>query len=295
VAKSSWAGRQVAAGLGPTLSLESAASGVRTLKKAVILCGGQGTRIRDANELLPKPLLPIGGKPIVWHIMKGYAAQGVTDFVLCLGYKGWLIKEFFLNYRAMTADLTVHLGRHAAVDILGGEVSENWRVTLAETGELTQTGGRVAAIRRYVEGEDLFSVTYGDGVSSVDLKELTAFHRAHGKIATVTAVRPPGRFGEMRLDADAVMEFNEKPQATEGFINGGFFIFDAKRIWDYLQPDATSILEKEPLRRLSLDGELMAYRHTGFWQPMDTAREYQLLNDMWASGHAPWKVWKDAP
>jgi glucose-1-phosphate cytidylyltransferase len=262
--------------------------------KAVILCGGQGTRIRDANESLPKPLLPIGGKPIVWHIMKSYAAHGVSDFVLCLGYKGWLIKEFFLNYRAMTADVTVHLGRDAGVELQGGNGFENWSVTLAETGEATQTGGRVAAIRRYVERDELFAVTYGDGVSTVDIGKLVAFHRSHGKIATVTAVRPPGRFGEMRLDDGSVVEFNEKPQATEGFINGGFFIFDAKRAWDYLQPGADSVLEREPLRRLAMDGQLKAFQHTGFWQPMDTFREYQLLNDLWASGRAPWKVWSDA-
>jgi glucose-1-phosphate cytidylyltransferase len=261
--------------------------------KAVILCGGQGTRIRDANELLPKPLLPIGGMPIVWHIMKSYAAHGVSDFVLCLGYKGWLIKDFFLNYRAMTADLTVHIGRHAGVEIIGGQPAEDWCVTLAETGESTQTGGRVAAVRRYVQGDELFAVTYGDGVSNIDLRELVAFHRAHGKIATVTAVRPPGRFGEMRIEDGRVVEFNEKPQATEGFINGGFFIFDAKRVWDYLPADSHSVLEREPLRRLALDGELKAFEHTGFWQPMDTSREYQLLNDMWASGQAPWKTWGD--
>ncbi len=257
--------------------------------KAVILCGGQGTRIRDANELLPKPLLPIGGKPIVWHIMKGYAAHGVTDFVLCLGYKGWLIKEFFLNYRAMTADLTVHLGRHeAGVELHGGEGVEGWSVTLAETGETTQTGGRVAAIRRYVQDDDLFALTYGDGVADVDIEKLVAFHRAHGKIATVTAVRPPSRFGEMQIERSAVSEFNEKPQATAGFINGGFFIFDARRIWSYLGSDPKCVLEAEPLRHLARDGQLIAFEHTGFWQPMDTAREYGLLNDLWASGRAPW-------
>lgn len=259
--------------------------------KAVILCGGQGTRIRDANELLPKPLLPIGGKPIVWHIMKGYAARGVESFVLCLGYKGWLVKEFFLNYRAMTADLTVDLGRGSAVEIHGENGVEGWRVTLAETGDSTQTGGRIAAIRRYVQGDELFSVTYGDGVSDVDIGALVGFHRRHGRIATVTAVRPPGRFGEMRIAGGAVREFNEKPQATEGFINGGFFVFDAKRVWDYIPADPKLVLEREPLRRLAADGELMAYPHTGFWQPMDTVRDYALLNDAWSSGHAPWKVW----
>jgi glucose-1-phosphate cytidylyltransferase len=262
--------------------------------KAVILCGGQGTRIRDANELLPKPLLPIGNKPIVWHIMKGYETHGVKDFVLCLGHKGWLIKEFFLNYRAMTADLTVHLGRQAAVEVIGGNGFEDWNVTLAETGEATQTGGRIAAIRKYVDQDDVFTVTYGDGVSDVDIGKLLEFHRRHGKIATVTAVRPPGRFGEMRISADGVQEFNEKPQATEGFINGGFFIFDARRVWDYIVADAGLVLEREPLRRLAADGQLMAFPHTGYWQPMDTAREYALLNEAWRSGNAPWRTWSDS-
>jgi glucose-1-phosphate cytidylyltransferase len=261
--------------------------------KAVILCGGQGTRIREASEAMPKPMLPIGGKPIVWHIMKMYAAHGVTDFVLCLGYKGWDIKEFFLNYRAMMNDVTVRLGRHHAVEIVGGGSEENWNVTLAETGEDTMTGGRVAAIRKYVEDDELFCLTYGDGVSDVDIGQLLAFHRAHGKTASVTAVRPPGRFGEMRLNGAAVSEFNEKPQTTEGFINGGFFVCDAQRIWDYLPYQHKLTLEQEPLRQLSEKNELQAFRHTGFWQPMDTMREYLLLNELWNSGKAPWKTWKE--
>lgn len=258
--------------------------------KAVILCGGQGTRIRDASELLPKPLLPIGQHPIVWHIMKGYAAAGVKEFVLCLGYKGWLIKEYFLNYRAKTTDVTVKLGNHEPV-FHGSPAEEDWTVTLAETGENTGTGGRVAAIRRYVEKDGLFCLTYGDGVGDVDLRRLIAFHKEHGKIATVTAVRPPGRFGEMRLEQDRVVEFNEKPQATEGLINGGFFVFDAVRIWDYLGADPLILLEREPLQRLAREGQLVGFAHTGFWQPMDTAREYALLNEAWAKGQAPWKTW----
>ncbi len=260
--------------------------------KAVILCGGQGTRIRDASEVLPKPLLPIGGKPIVWHIMKGYAVHGVRDFVLCLGYKGWLLKEFFLNYRAMTTDVTVKLGGERDLAFHGRHQEEDWNVTLAETGEATQTGGRVAAIRRYVQEDEFFGLTYGDGVSDIDISALIAFHRRHGRVATVTAVRPPGRFGEMRIDGSAVCEFNEKPQATEGFINGGFFVLDTRRIWDYLGDNPRCILEADPLRRLAADGQLVAYEHTGFWQPMDTAREYNLLNDLWSSGNAPWKTWE---
>jgi glucose-1-phosphate cytidylyltransferase len=259
--------------------------------KAVILCGGQGTRIRDASELLPKPMLPIGGKPIVWHIMKMYARHGVREFVLCLGYKGWVLKEFFLNYRAMTTDVTVMLGRHDALEFNGRHDEEDWKVTLAETGEDTMTGGRVAAIRRYVEDDELFLLTYGDGVSDVDIGRSIAFHRSHGKVATVTAVRPPGRFGEMRIDDDQITEFNEKPQATEGFINGGFFVLDAKRIWDYVGTNTRTVFEREPLQSLARDRQLVAFPHTGFWQPMDTAREYALLNDLWAAGKAPWKTW----
>jgi glucose-1-phosphate cytidylyltransferase len=259
--------------------------------KAVILCGGQGTRIRDASEALPKPMLPIGGKPIVWHVMKAYARHGVREFVLCLGYKGWVVKEFFLNYQAMTSDLTVTLGRGGAVEVLGGHDEEGWRVTLAETGEATQTGGRVAAVRRYVEGDEPFLLTYGDGVSDVDIGATIAAHRAHGKVATVTAVRPPGRFGELVLDGAAVREFNEKPQVTEGFINGGFFVLDGRRVWDWLGTDPGTYLEREPMRDLARAGELVAFPHTGFWQPMDTPREYQLLNELWAAGRAPWKTW----
>ncbi len=259
--------------------------------KAVILCGGQGTRIRDASESLPKPLLPIGNRPVVWHIMKGYAVHGVKEFVLCLGYKGWLIKEFFINYRSISSDITVRLDRHDALEFHGYHEDLDWSVTLAETGEATQTGGRISAVRRYVEGDDLFSVTYGDGVADVDVAELVSFHRAHGRIATVTAVRPPGRFGEMSIAGSRVEEFNEKPQATAGAINGGFFIFDAKRIWGYLGSDAQCVLERDPLRRLAADGQLMAHVHQGFWQPMDTPRELGLLNDLWANGRAPWNTW----
>ena len=259
--------------------------------KAVILCGGQGTRIRDASEVLPKALLPIGEMPVVWHIMKGYARHGVTEFVLCLGYKGWLIKEFFLNYRAITRDITVTLGKARDVTVHGDGEEDGWTVTLAETGDATMTGGRVAAIRRYVERDDAFLLTYGDGVSDVDITRLIAFHREHRTVATVTAVRPPSRFGEMQLDGVRVGEFNEKPQATEGFISGGFFVCDARRIWDYLGCDRATVFERDPLQRLAREGQLSAYRHTGFWQPMDTLREYQLLNELWAAGRAPWKTW----
>jgi len=259
--------------------------------KVVILCGGQGTRIREASEILPKPMLAIGGRPIVWHIMKTYAVHGFRDFVLCLGYKGWAIKEFFLNYVAMTTDITVSLGAERAIELHGSRAEENWRVTLADTGELTMTGGRVSAFRRYVEGDVPFLLTYGDGVSDIDVSALFAFHQAHGKTATLTAVRPPSRFGELGLDGSRVYEFNEKPQATAGFINGGFFVFDGRRIWDYLTGEADDVLELGPLRDLAAANQLEAFKHTGFWQPMDTMREYSLLNEMWGSGKAPWKKW----
>lgn len=258
--------------------------------KVVILCGGQGTRIRDASELVPKPMLPIGGKPIIWHIMKTYAAHGLNEFVLCLGYKGWVIKEFFLNYKTMLADVTVDLGRNA-VELHGKHSEEDWKVTLVETGESTQTGGRIAAVRKYVEGSQPFLLTYGDGVSDVDISATISFHAKHGKIATVTAVRPPGRFGEMQMHDGVVKEFNEKPQVSEGFINGGYFVLDGKRLWKYLDEDR--VFEREPLQQLSRDGELVGFTHTGFWQPMDTLREYGLLNDLWASGNAPWKKWSE--
>lgn len=258
--------------------------------KAVILCGGKGTRIRDVSESLPKPMLPIGDRPILWHIMKGYASHGVSDFVLCLGYRGWLIKEFFLNYHAMSSDVTVALGEASAVTY-HQRPREDWTVTLAETGVDAMTGARVAAIRQYVEGDDLFALTYGDGVGDVDIRRLVEFHRAHGKVATLTAVRPVSRFGELLLDGDSVAEFREKPRATAGLINGGFFVFDAKRIWPYLPPGEDLVLEREPLQRLAEDGQLMAYVHEGFWEPMDTQREFSLLNDLWSTGRAPWKTW----
>jgi glucose-1-phosphate cytidylyltransferase len=263
------------------------------MSKVVILCGGQGTRIREASESLPKPMLPIGGKPVVWHIMKIYAAHGFRDFVLCLGYKGWVIKEFFLNYETMTRDITVRLGGGKSNVTLHGDErnEENWSITLAETGETTSTGGRVAAIRKYVEDDDFFLLTYGDGVADVNVSKLVEFHRERNPVVTVTAVRPPGRFGELGIgEGSRVNEFNEKPQATGGFINGGFFVCDAKRIWQYLGgPDEP--LELAPMRKLADDNQLVAYPHTGFWQPMDTPREYALLNEMWSSGEAPWKKW----
>ena len=260
--------------------------------KAIILCGGLGTRIRDASEVIPKPLLRIGAKPIVWHIMKTFAHHGVTEFVLCLGYKGWLNKEYFLNYRAMTGDVALSLDRPQEIELLQARDDDAWRVVLAETGEETSTGGRLAAVRRYVEEDDACFLTYGDGVADVDIGALLAFHRAHGKVATVTAVRPPGRYGEIRMWDGLVREFREKPQTSEGYISGGFFVLDTHRIWDYLNDDPRTPFEGEPMQRLVADRQLGAYAHDGFWQPMDTLREYHALNQMWAAGNAPWAVWE---
>ena len=263
--------------------------------KAVILCGGQGTRIREASEAMPKPMLPIGGKPIVWHIMKMYAAHGITEFVLCLGYKSWVIKEFFLNYRAMTNDITLTLGKNHAVEV-SGSAEENWKIVLAETGEDTMTGGRVAAVRKYVENDELFCLTYGDGLADIDIKALLEFHKAEGREATLTAVHPPARFGATELDGGRVVRFAEKPQgghaaasAEGGWINGGFFVCE-HRVLGRIAGDDT-IWERAPLEGLARDGQLSAFRHHGFWQPMDTLREKTLLEELWASGQAPWKLW----
>jgi glucose-1-phosphate cytidylyltransferase len=222
--------------------------------------------------------------------MKGYEYHGTTDFVLCLGYKGWLIKEFFLNYRAKVSDLRVRLGTKEAVRFFQPP-AEDWSVTLAETGDETMTAGRIAAIRSYVQDDDVFFLTYGDGVSDVDITKLLDFHLKSGAVVTVTAVRPPGRFGELQVGDGRVVQFNEKPQAAGGLINGGFFVCDAKRIWPYLGDEAT-VFEREPLRQLAADRLLTAYVHDGFWQPMDTLREFELLNEMWVSGEAPWAKWK---
>ncbi|MGB7656546.1 MAG: glucose-1-phosphate cytidylyltransferase [Novosphingobium sp.] len=257
--------------------------------KAVILCGGQGTRIRDVADDIPKPMIRIGDRPILWHIMQLYAASQIDRFVLCLGYKSWSIKEYFLNFHAQVADITVCPGRPGEVQFQAGDFPEmNWQIELIETGVNSMTGARLWRVRDRLEGEELFCFTYGDGVADLDIAEVTAFHRRHGKIGTVTGVRPPGRFGVMAVQGDAVQVFSEKPQTGEGLINGGFFVFD-KRVFDYLDADPGLVFEQEPLRRLAEDGQLMLFEHSGFWQPMDTYREWKLLNEMWDSGQAPWK------
>jgi glucose-1-phosphate cytidylyltransferase len=256
--------------------------------KVVILCGGLGTRLREETEFRPKPLVDVGGRPILWHIMKLYSHHGFNDFVVCLGYRGSMIKEYFLNYEAMTNDFTICLGKRAHVHYNDHHEEQDFRVTLADTGAESMTGGRVKRIQKYITDER-FMVTYGDGVSDVDINKVLAFHLSHGKLATVTTFRPVSRFGILNIDAgDKVQSFIEKPK-SDAWASAGFFVFERK-IFDYLDSDQC-ILEREPLERLAHDGELMSYRHDGFFYAMDTFREYQFLNDLWKSGEAPWKVW----
>jgi glucose-1-phosphate cytidylyltransferase len=259
--------------------------------KVVILCGGQGTRIRGVNDDLPKPMIPIGRYPILWHIMRGYAAAGFKDFVLCLGYRGRVIKDFFLNYHTSVADFTVDFGRNAELTLEDSRRDIDWRVTLAETGENTLTGSRLKRVERYIT-DDEFLLTYGDGVADVDLKELVAFHRKNKPIVTVSGVRPPGRVGEIEHETNGrVIEFNEKPQATGGRISGGFFVCN-RSLFDYLDAEREDeVLESQALQRIARDGKMAMYPHNGFWQCMDTYRDYALLNDIYEKGKAPWKVW----
>ncbi len=256
----------------------------------MILCGGEGSRLKEETELRPKPMLYIGNRPILWHIMKRYASYGLKDFILCLGYKGHIIKDYFINYRTYSSDLTVQLGTPHAIQHHTDNADEDWRVTLVETGETAKTGARVARAGRYLQS-DTFCLTYGDGLSDLDIRALLAFHRAHGKIGTVTGVRPSGRFGELEADPSGLaVQFNEKPQATGGLINGGFFVFQRAFLERFLENRDDLVLEQEPLQRLVQAKELMVYPHTGFWQPMDTYREFKLLNELWATGTAPWKL-----
>jgi len=257
----------------------------------VILCGGQSSRMRDVSESLPKPMIPIGGKPILWHIMKIYAAHGFKNFILALGYKGWVIKEYFLNYQAMNSDFTVsYRDEEKRVWYMNSHEHIDWHVVCAETGEHALTGGRIRRLAPYIETEQ-FMVTYGDGVGNVDVTGLWKFHLSHGKICTVTGVTPSGRFGSMAVDGDTVTEFNEKPDAGGGLINGGFFVF-RRECLDMLTGQPDSMLEDLPMTELVKRKELMVYRHTGFWEPMDTMRDYNVLNEMWDKGQAPWKVWE---
>jgi glucose-1-phosphate cytidylyltransferase len=252
--------------------------------KTVILCGGLGTRLSEETQVKPKPMVEIGGRPILWHIMKSYERHGFNDFTLALGYKGEVVKDYFLNYHARLSDLTVHLKNGQVV--YSNPTAEDWRVSLVDTGSITMTGGRLLRLKHNLQSEGPFMLTYGDGVSDVDLTALLAFHRAHGKLATVTAVRPTARFGGMQIGDGQVLDFKEKPQSGEGWINGGFFVFE-QGVFDYLERD-TTVLEESPLETLARDGQLMAYEHPGYWQCMDTVRDRDALQSLWESGRAPW-------
>lgn len=259
--------------------------------KVIILCGGKGTRLREETEYRPKPMIPIGQRPILWHIMKTYAHFGHKDFVLCLGYKGDMIKDYFRNYLWNTCDITLRLGRDPDVRFHNNHDEEDWNVTLADTGEDSMTAYRIKQIQKYITNDEHFLLTYGDGVGSVDINASIAHHRKSGRVCTLTAVHPPGRFGELGLGPDAgIQSFNEKPQTEGGYINGGYMVC-SQAIFDYLPNDPTMMLEQAPLKNLAAAGKLGAYCHDGFWQPMDTFQEFTLLNKMWETGKAPWKVW----
>jgi glucose-1-phosphate cytidylyltransferase len=255
--------------------------------KTVILAGGRGARLEEETATRPKPMVEIGGKPLLWHLMNIYSTHGFHDFLVACGYKGEMIKEYFQHFNLQNNDYVLDM-KSGSVNVVN-QSSLDWRVGVIDTGGETMTGGRLLRLRGWI-GDGTFMVTYGDGVGNIDISALVAFHRAHGKIATLTAVRPPARFGALALDGDAVREFAEKPQTGEGWINGGFFIFEPA-LFSYLEGDDTS-LEQEPLERLAKEGQLMAFRHKGFWQPMDTMRERRLLESLWAAGNAPWKTWQ---
>jgi len=253
--------------------------------KAVLLAGGLGTRISEESASRPKPMIEVGGKPIIWHIMKMYAAHGINEFIVCCGYKGYVIKEYFANYFLHQSDVTIDLANNSIE--VHHKKAEPWKVTLVDTGEETQTGGRLKRVADYIDGD--FCMTYGDGVGSVDLTALLQFHQSHGKLATMTAVQPPGRFGALQLNGNQIQSFVEKPQGDGGWINGGFFVLNPK-VLEEISSDGT-LWEQEPLQNLAKQGELQAFFHSGFWQPMDTLRDKNHLESLWASGKAPWKMW----
>lgn len=260
--------------------------------KAAILCGGFGTRLREETEFRPKPLVEVGGRPILWHIMKSYAHHGFHQFVLCLGYRADLLKEYFLNYKAMNSDFTLQLGDRDRIRYHGSHGEQDLEVTLSDTGFSTMTGGRIRRIQRYIGDDPTFLVTYGDGICDVDISAVVDFHRAHGKLATLTSVRPTSRFGVLDVgDTGKVEAFREKP-SIEGWVNAGYFVFQ-REVFDYLDGD-DCVLEQRPLERLASEGQLMAYRHEGFFFAMDTYREFKLINEMYARGERPWAAWETA-
>ena len=256
--------------------------------KVVILCGGKGTRLREETEHKPKPMVEIGRMPILWHIMKTYAHYGFHEFILCLGYKGEVIKEYFYNYEILSNDFTIELGSKD-IEIHRKHSEAGWKITLVDTRLNAMTGARVRRIERFVDG-DTFMLTYGDGVTDLNINELLQYHKSHGKIGTVTGVHPPSRYGELMIHKDQVLSFNEKQMKQSDSINGGYFVFN-KKFFQYLKDGDDCILEREPLEKLTSDGELKAFHHKGFWQCMDTNRDYKYLNEMWGKGSAPWKVW----
>jgi glucose-1-phosphate cytidylyltransferase len=258
----------------------------------MILCGGLGTRLREETEYRPKPMVEIGGRPVLWHIMKIYAAHGFKEFVLCLGYKGAMIKDYFLNYETLNNDFTLTLGSKKRIEFHNAHTEEGWKITCVETGASTMTGGRVLRALPYIRTEN-FALTYGDGVADINLKAELAFHRKHGRQATVAAVRAPSRFGEMVIgDLEHVRDFQEKPAGTTGLINGGFFILKRAGLEKFLKPAEDGLIwEQRPLEKLARERQLKAFQHDGFWQPMDTYREFELLNTCWRKGNAPWKTW----
>lgn len=255
--------------------------------KTVIFAGGLGTRLSEETSLRPKPLVEVGGKPILWHIMKLYSHHGINDFIICCGYKGYLIKEYFANYFLHMSDVTFDMQTNSMA--VHYQTAEPWKVTLIDTGDYTMTGGRLRRVAHYLKQEDCFCVTYGDGVADINISELLRFHKAHGLLATLTAVNPPGRFGALELQGNKVLRFSEKPKGDGGMVNGGFFVLSPK-VLDYLEDD-TTVWERGPMERLACEGQLSAFAHDGFWQPMDTMRDKNYLEQLWASANPPWKVW----
>ncbi|WP_038055313.1 glucose-1-phosphate cytidylyltransferase [Thermodesulfobacterium hydrogeniphilum] len=257
--------------------------------KAVILAGGKGTRLMEETVVKPKPMVEIGGKPILWHIMKIYSVYGINEFIICVGYKGYMIKEYFANYFLHNSDLTVDLKNNSIT--YHSSKAEPWKITIVDTGENTQTGGRLKRVAKYLKNENIFCFTYGDGLTDANIAEEIKFHKTHGKLATILAVQPPGRFGALKIEGESVIDFIEKPPGDGGWINGGFFVLSTK-VLDLIEGDDTP-WEAEPLKKLAEMGELVAFKHTEFWHPMDTLRDKLYLEKLWASGKAPWKVWKD--
>ncbi len=257
--------------------------------KTIILAGGYGTRIRDVSSDIPKPMVPIGEYPILWHIMKIFSYYKMNDFILSLGYKSDVIKDYFLNMQVKQDDFTLELTSQKIIYHTKNSLPD-WKVTFAETGLDAHTGARVYRVKKYIEKEDIFMITYGDGVGNINIHDLIAFHKSHGKLITVTGARPSGRFGELTLEGEKVIGFNEKPQATEGWISAGFFVCNRK-VLDYLTDAADLDFEKDPVNTLVKEGQMMVYKHPGFWHPMDTSRDYQLLNQLWSQHKAPWKIW----